>query len=262
MFRIKMDRTRTAWMMAAWIVVSALTAWANYPQAVLDDKPTGYWRLDETSGMLAKNVGAVGRAADGTFVNGVFLGRDGAMAGSFAIGIGDASPHPCIDVPYNAKFNPRSFSLEMWVKVTGGSQTYRGALSARIAAGQTRNGYIIYAGQDDRWQFWLGADDQGWQIVNGPAVEMNQWVHLVATYDADSRTQKLYVNAADPVTQTWEHPMAVNTKAPLRIGAGDTGLHAMFPFRGDIDEVAIYNQVLTPQQVQAHYAAGTDASAR
>ena len=44
---------------------AALTRAADYPSAVLEDKPVGYWRLGEADGPTVKNLGSLGTAGDG-----------------------------------------------------------------------------------------------------------------------------------------------------------------------------------------------------
>ena len=81
------DWTGTNYDDSAWIsgtngvgFGSTNTTQADYGQAVLTTAPLGYWRLNETSGTTAANLGS--GAANGTY-NSVTLGADGPRPPSF-----------------------------------------------------------------------------------------------------------------------------------------------------------------------------------
>ena len=84
---------------------------------------------------------------------------------------------------------------------------------------------------------------------------MGQWAHLVGTYDAATQTKRFYVDGQQVGAAT----VAVNpnTARPLRIGAGATEGYGDYWFHGVVDEVAVYDQVLPPGHVLAHYRAGS-----
>jgi hypothetical protein len=222
----------------------------TYTQLILDDAPVAYWRLDDQSGTVATD--SMG-GYDGEYLNGVSLGSLGALidddntAATFS-----SADQQKIDVPHSFDLNPEIFSIEVWARVTGGA-SYRSPLTSRADGPQ--RGYIIYATPDDIWQFWTG-NGAGWDSISGPAVAYNQWTHLVGAYDGSLK--RFYVNGVEVGSQeVW---VQTNDEAILRIGGGASEGPGSFFFEGDVDEVAVYDQVLSPEQVLVHHAIGGPAS--
>jgi hypothetical protein len=99
---------------------------------------------------------------------------------------------------------------------------------------------------------------------------VNNWYHLVGVWDGASGTAYLYINGVTNVVFTGT-PAGVglltstttNTALPgaalVSIGARTSAQSVNnydLQFKGRIDDVAIYNYVLTPIQVRADYVAG------
>ena len=151
-----------------------------------------------------------------------------------------------VEVPYSATLNPSVFTVEAWAKVTGGAGTWRSLITSRIIP--PRQGYIIYAGNNDFWQFWVG-EDVRWRSVTGPPIQLNQWIHIAATYDGTR--MRFYANGAlidSSVTTFLENP-----SQPLRIGAGATEREPRFFFHGHIDEIRIYNRPLSHKKIRKNF---------
>ena len=70
-------RSSTMLLVGFFIALSANTALADFEADVLALSPIAYWRLNETSGTLADNIGSLGNAADGTYTDAVTLGAAG-----------------------------------------------------------------------------------------------------------------------------------------------------------------------------------------
>lgn len=87
------------------------------------------------------------------------------------------------------------------------------------------------------------AKDSDWNI--------NQWTHIVVT--DDTSTIKMYINGKLVDTGSGQ-PTTISTN--LRIGTRYTNSGY---FQGKIDEVRIYNQMLTTAQIQEHYLAGVQS---
>jgi hypothetical protein len=88
--------------------------------------------------------------------------------------------------------------------------------------------------------------------VNGGAVTLNAWTHLVGTYDGT--TVRFYVNGVQAGTATVTSFTPQTSKA-LSIGQGEPGSGFYFP--GTLDEPAVYGTVLTATQVQSDYVLGS-----
>jgi len=114
-------------------------------------------------------------------------------------------------------------------------------------------GYILYAPDSDNWQFWLGSGAGHFNVLIGPAVQLNTWTYLVATYDGT--TARLYVNGTLAASGAMSY--APNTAQPLRAAAGATEGSPRYFLPGTLDEVAVYGSALSATRVQAHYNAGT-----
>lgn len=223
-------------------------ATGSYAAEVVGAGAVGYWRLGETTGTIAYD--SIG-GNNGEYIGGVTQGTAGALIGSTDTAGTFPGGGAKIDVPFSAALNTPVFSFECWAMVMGGAGTYRSPITSRDDSPQ--RGFIIYASNSNRWEFWNGTGAQtGWLVVNGPAVVEGQWYHLAATYNGTTKT--FYVNGQQVGQANVAY--AVNTARPLRIGGGATEGGGDFFFNGDIDEVAVYNRVLTGDEVCRHYLAG------
>jgi hypothetical protein len=105
-----------------------------------------------------------------------------------------------------------------------------------------------------------GAPRQGAEIAVPYNYQLNQWYHIVASFDGTNNT--MYINGVNMNSVAFRIPMPAGTSYlpdswdPLCIGCS-RGLHNN-RYGGGIDEVAIYTNVLTAVQVQNHYQAATN----
>ncbi len=77
----------------------------------------------------------------------------------------------------------------------------------------------------------------------------NKWTHIVITRDMSSRTVKIYKNGNLIKSANWSQDKdPVRSSYNLRIGRG-----YVKRFQGAIDEVRLYNRVLSDTEVQEHY---------
>jgi hypothetical protein len=198
-----------------------------------------------------------------------------------------------VQVPFKAKWNPASFTLEAWVRVdwqSGDTQAWRAVLDGR-AQTPVFQGFSIIATLDEdksgyHWSVILGnggtgsagfstlTDDVGPQItlLNPtplPETPPSTPVYLAATYDATSKTLTLFVDGK--LRKSMTSPTSLyqpNTSSPLYIGAGapyaplrQVGGGSptdgpLFPFVGAIQDVAIYNVALSATDIQSHFNNG------
>src|SRR5262249_19693161 len=222
----------------------------GYSNEVLSDAPVGYWRLGETAGTTLQD--SSGASRNGTYLGSPGFGSPGALSGDPNTSVPFNGSSQYAQVPYTAALNPGpSFSVEAWAYVTGGAGTYRAVISSRTTA----NGYTIYAGPGNTWEFWTAVS--GSKLVGTTPIANNVWTHIVGTYDGT--TSRLYINGH--LELSGARTYSPNTSRPLRIGAGaPENATPNYYFPGRIDEVAVYASALSPTRVQAHYNAATTTS--
>jgi len=151
-----------------------------------------------------------------------------------------------VEVPYSASLNPDEFTVEAWVFVEGGVNTWRSVVTSRN--NPPHQGYIIYASLYNRWEFWIG-NGSGWVKLLGPSISLNTWYHLIALYS--SGQLRLYVDTV--LYGSLSETLSKNTTSPLRIGAGATEGSPRYFFKGIIDEVRIYNRALSETEISDLY---------
>jgi len=214
-----------------------------YSNLVKTDGAAAYWRLGDAAGPSATDT--LGQYT-ATYHGGVAFGAKGALAGDPDTAVQLDGTSGYAEVPYSAALNGTTFSVEAWVYPTGGAGTYRGVAGSRAYP----YGWVLYASGSDTWQFWVN-NGTSMASINGSPVQLNQWTHLVATFDGGMA--RLYVNgqqAGSGVTASY----TPNNGQPLEIGQGAAGSNFYFP--GVLDEVSFYPAPLSAAQVQNHYTSG------
>jgi hypothetical protein len=212
----------------------------SYADVVRADGPVLYWRLDEEDGDTAAD--ASDSAGDGTY-EGVSLGEESFLAGSTAAGF-DGSSYvrgPELDLASGP------FTVELWAKHTG-----RGEQHNIFSQGTDR-------GNEGLHLAFTATDEFKCDFYNNPfrtlqAYPDDGWHHWACTYDPASDTRRLYRDGrpvgARIVPGGSSGPYAgegdVLLGAPPWAGPGFVGL---------IDEVAVYDGVLSRDQLRAHYEA-------
>jgi hypothetical protein len=235
----------------------------TYPQVVLADMPIAYYRLDETVGTAA--VDATGHGLNATYGAQVRRGAPGLVVGSTggaSFGGGGWASDRFIVAPPSPQLEPRMLSLEMWLRPDTfvDPQFNYPALLAYGEPYYTPDGPIWGTLLSDNglgthmWTDYETAYTSAFATVTRPAV--GQIYHFVLTWDGV--TVRMYING------TLESQRPLRGSLVTHLAHGGLGIGA-YPdpapgdviFAGTIDEVAIYGTALTPQQVRAHYTAGT-----
>jgi hypothetical protein len=136
------------------------------------------------------------------------------------------------------------FSLTTWVK----PRQANGALVTRAKDVEEESGYGLYL-KDGKVQAnfvvrWL---DDCLRVETEQAIPLNEWTHVAMSYDGTRVADgvKIYLNGkaaklryvVDDLNQNFQ------VKAPLRLGAGNG-----FRFDGELADVRVYNEVLTPRE--------------
>src|SRR5690606_14409399 len=157
-----------------------------------DDNPTGYWRLNESSGGTMRSAVPENLGTDNGGATNVTPGRPGALAGASdkAAGVnGSDSLERTADRDISRE--GRDPATEAWFRTTGQGviMSYQNATYGSTATKYTP---ALYVGADGklRGQFWNGGN-AGILTSSGP-VNNGQWHHAVLS--GQGGTQTLYLD--------------------------------------------------------------------
>jgi hypothetical protein len=252
-----------------------------YSAHVLAKRPVGYWRFDETGGIIAHD--ASGQARNGTYKGGFTLGQPGALQSERDFAVGLDGRNGFIEVPDSDAFSQptsgQGLTVEVWVRP-----------DTLVFSGQTDQHYIHWLGKGQpgayEWGFRFYSQDSPtrpnrisayiWNPTSAPGVsnegagayfqdelQPRQWIHVVACYDPG--------DASDPNAGVWIYKNgvlragpkksrgaryasynihSVHGSAPVRFGTRDLGSF----LAGGLDEIAIYPRVLSASEIMDNYA--------
>ncbi len=218
------------------LVVLVLT-WSNIEPVNAQTYPSGmisYWKFDEDSGETAYDSCG---SNDGLVMNNP-IWTVGKVEGAL-----DFIPGTWVDSPYSEDFdNLVAITIESWI--------YRR---------NTNSSYIVIRGDPYYEPFFIRAEgdylygyirnvDTTHVYFGASGLSINTWHHVAMTYDSnvDTPAVKLYMDGQE-VASTPQSKAIYNAYESIIIGGA---------FNGIIDEVAIYNCALSPEEVLQHYENG------
>jgi hypothetical protein len=241
----------------------------TYSDVILADGPIAYYRFEETTGQITKNLGSAGTAADGLWMLGSGPDDSGPVDVSSSTGprpgdfLGFAADNRAglflgadgmlwVDAQQQLLNNLGTFSLEYWVSPAN--------RVADPAAFGTRIGIV---GQNDAIEY--GFIDQNtiqiWTPGGGSlnttySFPDNTW-HHVATI-ADGKSIKNYFDGVfiNQVAQTTAN--YGSSTYNVHVGGGGAFDATGNFFTGSIDEVAIFNKAIPAERIAAHFKAGKE----
>jgi hypothetical protein len=243
--------------------LGANDARAQYSSLVLSDSPVAYYRFGEAPGAtIAVDSAPASGANDGTIGSNVTLGQPGAIVGDPNTAfLFNNNTNSSVAAPRTISGN---FSIEFWFNTTSnqftgaaaGGQWYQAAGLVDMEVGGVTNDFgTSLAG--GTVLFGVGNPDITIRSTS-TALNNGAWQYVVATRDQTTGLLQLYINGVRESTGTTSNTAALNASSTIRIGALQTFATA---YQGRLDEVALYDRVLTQAQVTAHYNAGITAVA-
>ncbi|WP_308800363.1 LamG-like jellyroll fold domain-containing protein [Streptomyces sp. NEAU-H3] len=147
----------------------------------------------------------------------------------------------------------RSFAVSAWAKL---DKKPDAAADIVLQAGNFAPGLeLYYSSAYDRWAFNQYSEDAvGAKVIramqpDGAHAQVGEWAHLVGVHDTVANTLTLYVNGAK--AGTTDLPEAWYADQSMYLGAGvyngSTAPSSYFP--GTIDDVRLYDRVVSPEEV-------------
>jgi autotransporter-associated beta strand protein len=233
-------------IIAGLTLITVGSAQASYQSTVQADNPIAYFALDTIS------AGGSGTATDlsGNGNNSPYINVY-PIAGPTAYvpnaGLFDPTLGSTVNLPSAGILNnPGTITMEAWVQPANTTQS----LGDIIAKGYDSTANIENVLRVNQNQFQGGAYTNGVsKMANGGVVTTN-WAYVVTTFDGTN--WNTYVNTI-LVAQTADTVGAVYSSDTWAIGNGTVDAAGTRNFNGNICEVALYTNALTPAQIINHY---------
>ena len=207
----------------------------------LSSGQVAYWKFDEDTGTSLSD--ATGNGNNGTWQG--TLGSQWTTGKINSAGNFNASSQRYVDVSANSALTPTNITVSAWINLSNIST------EQMIASDYVSNNTGWYM---EVFQSKLNVGLNGnVQLQGGITLSSSTWAHVVFTYDG--ATLKLYVNGALDSSKTTAAGIS-NTAHDMYIGAY-TGNVNSDKLTGAIDEVGVWNRVLSAGEVTALYNSGT-----
>jgi hypothetical protein len=208
--------------------------------SITDPNLIGWWKLDEGSGVMA--LDSSGNGNNGTLMRNPkwVTGHDGD-----ALEFNGAGTY--VDCGNAEVLNVDVFSVSFWCNIpitqTWNHMVSKGQHGASGSPGSVNWGVMMYESQETI--LFETFNDTTWTGISADTT-LGEWHHVVATFDGDM--MQLY-HDGELAASTTGAGVLLDPGRPLLIGArSDDGTAGGF-FTGSIDDVRIYNKVLTQAEV-------------
>ena len=224
----------------------------NFAAEVLADGPIGYWRLGEAIGSVTADD-ASGNRNSGRCSGGITFGQPGFHGGDTAALFDGRTGRIIVD--NSNSLNPPHITMEAKVRWDGPNDLYQRILEKSSFAELAQYGFGIMPDGHVRVELRTSSATTSVDVDSIAVVAQGAETHVVATYDGD--VIRIYLNGVlDNETRA---PGTISPKPPTPANLIESGVgignqtQRDRPFKGLIDEVALYPTALSAERVLAHY---------
>ncbi|MGE5804931.1 MAG: LamG-like jellyroll fold domain-containing protein, partial [Ignavibacteria bacterium] len=208
-----------------------------------------YWKLDETNGHVFHDEKGISDAVGNNYVRPTTEGQvNGAQRINGATSKIDVQANPAYDFGANTPF-----SVELWYR--GNSYPLTNGVAVGRLITNTGARWYVSINANGRPEFYMLGDRGGpsQKIVGRKSIIDNKWHYIAATRSAS--TMSIYVDGVlqNKVNKTFTLPFSSAT-APINIGWFSRD--PSYALRGKLDEIALYNKELAPEEILHHYNNG------
>ncbi|MEM9914546.1 MAG: LamG-like jellyroll fold domain-containing protein [Planctomycetota bacterium] len=226
----------------------------GYRSLLLSYNPMAYWRLGEVSGTTA--IDESGNGHDASYVGGVQLNQPGAL---------DYDHNPSVQLDGNSGWIdlPTGFGLAMndpvtimfWNHVR--SAEVQRSFAFSIGGLYSPNRCLAHAPWNNNTLFWdYGTDDAIGRVSADYSPFLDQWTHVTLVSAGRLGSFKAVYLDGDLMASS-----STSTGPEQNLAGGSISLPPAVSdrqHRGGLDEFAVFNQVLTAEQIRALYHAGVN----
>ncbi|MBN1816086.1 MAG: hypothetical protein JW828_01920 [Sedimentisphaerales bacterium] len=214
----------------------------------IEPAPVAWWTFDEGYGQTAYdrvggNHGLISGAQWTGGIVGLALSFDGQRDSVYV------EDHPSL------RLGNRDYSISLWIKpriVTG-----TGTLVAKVE-GMSNKEFMLSL-EEKELRLDVERNENNGRATSPASIQPDRWQHVVVTFDADLLQPTFYLDTQPQISGSWgDSPISALPDClynDLVIGLRG-GAYEGYGFDGLIDEVMLFDRVLTPEQVKMIYLKG------
>jgi len=235
----------------------------DYSADLLALNPLSYWRLGESSGTTASDIGSLGN--DGTY-QGTTLGQTGSITGDSDTAAQFNGTSDYLEFAHDNSYLLDNGTVQLWFSADDPTGAAEQHLFSKDSSSFDTGGHLtIYLKTSGQLEVRLQSTSADNFATTASAVSSGTWHHVAVAFGSDGL--KLYLDGALTDTDSYTGGLGTTSGGagnfePIAIGAGtqSSGDLSVTPvnefFSGLIDEVAIVGSSLSAETVQDLYAAG------
>ncbi len=239
-------------------VLNVVAPPGSFAEAVVALGPVGYWPFDDDAG--ATIASDVWNGHHGAYAAAAVAGEPGVSLAGFApdnkaLRTMANTADSQVNLP-SLGFNTNTVTILCWIKPDGAQGGYRGLVFLR--SGGPVCGLHFGGGMELRYSWADSNRTWGWD--SGLVVPDGQWTMAAVVVEPTKGT--IYMGTGGVLESrvnpnAFNHPNQNFRNSPTRVGwdSADVNRH----FNGWIDEVAIWNRALSPDEIAALYQVGATA---
>ncbi len=157
-----------------------------------------------------------------------------------------------VEVADAPTLNPTSaLSIEAWIKPDSfGVNAYSNYIVGKDDWTTSSAGYCLRCGLGGKLSFNFSDGVGGWkEAISTAAIDTGIWSHVAGVYDGTKLT--VYINGFLAGSTLYSGTIHASTY-PLRIGAVPFTLGGTRLFKGQIDQVEVWNKALSPNEINQY----------
>jgi hypothetical protein len=205
----------------------------------------GWWPLHENSGSTARDLS--GNGNHGSLKGGITQGVAG-KSGLTAYSCNGSDSY--IDVGEKSVLRPEKFTLSARVRFSSVGSNYQLVVDQDEEIG--KGGYRIILNSDATLSFSVNDSGTSYSIKS-ETIDPNRWYHLLMKFDGSSLIAYIDGQKVDSKSATLSYP---NSEPFVIAGRHKNGSYDL-PLNGKINDVRLYNRVLSPKEIKTLYEWGS-----
>lgn len=248
-YKLKLKRIISIILVAVLITGTTTYARADIKKNNLDDSLIGQWDFESITDKVIEDISNNGK--DGELKGNAISSEDGINGKGIKL---SGEKGSFVSIPSIINPAKGSFSVSLWAKVDKGESDSRAVNTIILQQeGSGRSMMFRENSPGDKFGTYIGGENK----FGSSKLSKNIWNNLIITVDSESKLVRLYVNGKLESDSTAIALPDSNDK--LRIG--DHKNSDGRAFNGFIDEVKIYDKVITQEDVNNLYREFADIEA-